>query len=243
MTTFTLSLDYDRPAALLRPDAHGQPRQIALVIDWEHKTITVETRAPNLDGIPETRWRGMEDAYPLPPLVDATQLREWVKEEVLPRAAPLAETYETVWEDVEQYGRFPGHEREKEEFDTWMSCDAEPPLHDGGLWPVEDWLSGGVDEVGPETTDAAIEELTDTIVDEAAAENVVFVAGREAVRAYLLDYRQELRDAIPEPDTYEIRGYEVLERVPRAYSRQSSSTLYLPLEWANKRVKVVRLDP
>jgi len=45
------------------------------------------------------------------------------------------------------------------------------------------------------------------------------------------------------PDRYEIEGYEVLERVPRRYSRQSSATLYLPLEWANKRVKVVRLDP
>ena len=47
----------------------------------------------------------------------------------------------------------------------------------------------------------------------------------------------------PAPDRYEIEGYEVLERTPRAYSRQSSATLYLPLEWANKRVKVVRLDP
>lgn len=44
------------------------------------------------------------------------------------------------------------------------------------------------------------------------------------------------------PDRYEIEGYEVLERVPRAYSGQSSATLYLPLEWANKRVKVVRLE-
>jgi len=44
------------------------------------------------------------------------------------------------------------------------------------------------------------------------------------------------------PDRYEIEGYEALERVPRAYSGQSSATLYLPLGWANKRVKVVRLD-
>jgi len=45
------------------------------------------------------------------------------------------------------------------------------------------------------------------------------------------------------PDHYKIEGYEVLERVPRAYSRQSSATLYLPKEWGNKRVKVVRIDP
>jgi len=53
----------------------------------------------------------------------------------------------------------------------------------------------------------------------------------------------ETGEEISRPDRYEIEGYEVLERVPRAYSRQSSATLYLPLEWANKRVKVVRLDP
>jgi len=34
---------------------------------------------------------------------------------------------------------------------------------------------------------------------------------RETARAYLLDYRQDLRDAIPEPDCYQIRGYAVLE--------------------------------
>ena len=54
---------------------------------------------------------------------------------------------------------------------------------------------------------------------------------------------QTMREETPAtPDHYEIDGYEVIERVPRAYSRQSSATLYLPLEWANKRVKVVRID-
>jgi len=241
MTTFALSLDYDRPVALLESDGDGQPRHILLVIDWASKIISVETRAHDDNARSEYRWRGMEDVYSLPPLVDATQLREWVAEEVLPRAAPLADAYETVWEGVERFGRFPGHEDEKEEFDRWMSCDAEPPLHDGGLWPVEDWLSGGVDEVDPETTDAAIEELTDTIVDEAAAENVVFVAGREAVRAYLLDYRQDLRDAIPEPDVYEIQGYEVVEKVAKPSG--TTARVWVPKSWEGKRVKIVRIEP
>lgn len=241
MAPLTLALDYDRPTALLQPDAHGQPRQIALVIDWEHKTISAETRDPNLDGIPETRWRGLEDAYPLPPLVDATRLREWVEEEVLPRALPLLEAYQTVWVDVDQYGRFPGHEREKEVFDRWMLCDAKPPLHDGGLWSVAEWLSGGVEEISPETTDAAIESLADSIVDEAAAENVVVVGGREAVRAYLLDYRQELRDAIPEPDCYQIRGYAVLERTAKNFAGTAHVTV--PRKYSGKRVKIVVLEP
>jgi hypothetical protein len=242
MTPLTISLNYDRPTALLQPDAHGQPRQIALVIDWEHKTITVETRDPSDNGAPDRWWRGLADAYQLPPLVDATQLREWVETEVLPRAAPLAEAYRTVWEDIEQFGRFPGREQEKGDFDAWMDR-AEPPTHDGGLWTVTDWLAGGVEEVLETTSDEDLRRLSQEIVDEAAGENEVLIGGDEAVLAHLIKVRlQRQEDASRSPDRYEIEGYEVLERVPRAYSRQSSATLYLPLEWANKRVKVVRLE-
>lgn len=241
MTTFTLSLDYDYPTALLEPDGDGQPRQINLVIDWRDAVISAETRAHDNNTQSEYRRRGMEDAYPLPPLVDATRLREWVEVEVLPRATPLLEAYQTVCVDVDQFGRFPRHEEDKEEFDRWMLCDAEPPLHEGGLWSVVDWLSGGVEEVGPGTTDAAIEELADTIVNEAASENVVLVGGREAVRAYLLDYRQDLRDAIPAPDRYEIEGYEVVEKAAKPSG--TTARVWVPKSWEGKRVKIVRIDP
>ena len=65
----------------------------------------------------------------------------------------------------------------------------------------------------------------------------------EALSSMSKVFTQELALLDHTPDRYEIEGYEVLERVPRHYSGQSSATLYLPLEWANKRVKVVRLDP
>lgn len=240
MTAFTLSLDYDCPVALLEPDGDGQPRRIHLVIDWASKIISAETRAHDDNTQSEYRWRGMEDAYQLPPLVDATQLREWVDEEVLPRALPLLEAYQTVWEDVDQFGRFPGHEDEKQDFDAWMATH-EPPTHEGGLWSVADWLAGGVEEVSHETTDAAIEALADRIVEEAAAENVVLVGGREAVRAYLLGYRQDLQDAIPEPDRYEIQGYEVLEKTARATG--TTARVLVPRSWVEKRVKIVRIEP
>jgi len=242
MAPLTLSLDYSAPAALLQPDARGQPRTILLVIDWEQATITAETRDPSDNGIPETRWRGMEDAYSLPPLVDATKLREWVAEEVLPRAAPLADAYETVWEDVERFGRFPGHEDEKAEFDRWMAMH-EPPTHTGGLWRVAEWLPDAADEVFPNSPDERLQRIALEIEHEAEVAGVVFAEGDGAVLALLKRIREELRGRPSgTPDRYEIEGYEVLERVPRAYSRQSSATLYLPLEWANKRVKVVRLE-
>ena len=243
MAPLTLSLDYSAPAALLQPDARGQPRTILLVIDWEHATITAETRDPNLDGMPERRWRGMEDAYPLPPLVDATRLREWVETEVLPRAAPLTDAYRTVWEDVDKYGRFPGHEDEKAEFDRWMAMH-EPPTHTGGLWRVAEWLPDVADEVFPDSTDERLQRIALEIEHEAEVDGVVFAEGDGAVLALLKQVRDEMQEGSRSrsPDRYEIEGYEVLERVPRAYSRQSSATLYLPLEWANKRVKVVRLE-
>jgi hypothetical protein len=240
MNSLTISLDYDAPAALLQPDARGQPRRINLVIDWRDAVISAETRAHDDNTQSEYRWRGMEDAYPLPPLVDAAQLREWVEEEALPRALPLLEAYQTVWDDVDQFGRFPGHEEDKQDFDAWMATH-EPPTHEGGLWSVVDWLSGGVEEVSHETTDAAIEALADRIVEEAAAENVVLVGGREAVRAYLLDYRRDLRDAIPAPDRYEIEGYEVLEKTARATG--TTARVLVPRSWAGKRVKIVRGEP
>lgn len=245
MAPLKLSLDYDCPVALLESDGDGQPRQINLVIDWRDAVISAETRAHDDNARSEYRWRGMEDAYLLPPLVDATQLREWVAEEVLPRAAPLADAYKTVWEDVEKFGRFPGHEDEKAEFDRWMAMN-EPPTHTGGLWRVAEWLPDIADEVFPDSTDERLQRIALEIEHEAEADGVVFAEGDGAVLALLKQVRDEMREAGPlgcTPDRYEIEGYEVLERVPRAYSRQSSATLYLPLEWANKRVKVVRLDP
>jgi len=241
MPHLKLSLNYSAPAALLQPDARGQPRHILLVIDWEHATITAETRDPNLDGMPETRWRGLEDAYPLPPLVDATKLREWVADKVLPRAAPLVDAYRTVREDVDKYGRFPGHEEEKVEFDRWMS-EAEPPTHTGGLWRVAEWLPDIADEVFPDSTDERLQRIALEIEHEAEIAGVVFAEGDGAVLALLKVVRDGMQEGPRSPDRYEIEGYEILERVPRAYSRQSSATLYLPLEWANKRVKVVRLE-
>ena len=62
-----------------------------------------------------------------------------------------------------------------------------------------------------------------------------------ALRAYLLDYRQDLRDAIPAPDRYEIEGYEVVEKVAKPSG--TTARVWVPKSWEGKRVKIVRLDP
>lgn len=243
MTPLTLNLNYVAPVDLLEATARGQPRTILLLINWQEQTISAETKDPEDNTQPETRWHGLEDAYSLPPLTDATQLRQWVEDEVLPRAAPLAEAYQTIWEDVKCFGRFPGHEREKEDFDAWMDR-AEPPTHAGRLWSVEDWLAGGVPEIRAETPDDnSLLRIACDIHHEAEQANVVLIGGGPAVIRHLQNLRDGLREAPDTPDRYEIEGYEVLERVPRLYQGHSSCTLNLPPEYANKRVKVVRIDP
>jgi len=185
----------------------------------------------------ERRWNGLETAYVLPQGVDAARLRAWVEEEVVPRARPLADAFEAEWDDLRKVGRFPGHEREKEDFDTWMAIRAEPPLHMGGLWTVEDWLEYGI-EVRPDSTDEDLKRLASEIVLEAEENNdAVIVGGVEAV----LDYLRSLRDSLREPDIFEITGYEVIEKVAKASG--STARVWVPKTWTGKRVKIVRLDP
>lgn len=41
-------------------------------------------------------------------------------------------------------------------------------------------------------------------------------------------------------DTFQIRGYEVIEKVVTAAG--TSGKIYLPVNWIGKRVKVVRIE-
>jgi len=186
-------------------------RGILLVIDWEGRTISAETRGPEVRVYSEYRWRGRESAYILPPLVDAAALRAWVEDEVVPRAAPLAEAYQVVYDGVEAYGRFPGHEREKEEFDAWMATRAEPPLHGGGLWSVGEWLAGESCGVRADSTDEDLQEIAADIHADALTQNIVLIGGEAAVLDYLKEIRAEAR-ASPAGLVADLRGRGVPEK-------------------------------
>ena len=211
MSHFTVDIEYVLATALLKTNSHDVARDILLVIDWEGRAISAETRDPEEHTTSEYRWRGREDAYTLPPLVDATRLQTWVAEEVVPRAEPLAEAYQTVYEDVEAYGRFPGHEDEKAEFDRWMAIEAAPPLHDGGLWPVEEWLAGDTCGVRPDTTDERLKAIAGGIQISADQEAVVLIGGEAAVVEHLQGLREEAR-ASPAGLLADLRGRGVPEK-------------------------------
>jgi len=237
----TSNLDFDKATALLeRASGHREPvpRNIYLVIDWVNKEINVETKDPDDHTVSEARWNGLEDAYPLPQGVDASRLRAWVDQEVVPRAQPLADAFRVVYDGSRRVGRFPGYyEDKKYHFDEWMAIHAEPPQHSGGLWSVEDWLEGSVDEVRPDSSDEDLVVLANEIVEEADEANVVLAGGIEGV----LDYLRALRDSLRAPDLYEIEGYEVIEKTARATG--TSARVWVPKNWAGKRVKIIRLDP
>ncbi len=193
------SLKYTFPTDLLEATPGGVARDIYLIVDWEQRTISAETRGPETRGThSEYEWRGRQSAYSLPALVDAAALRDWVAAEVVPRATPLADAYELVYEDVDPYGRFPGHEAGKGDFDHWMATEAAPPLHDGGLWDVREWLAGDQCGVRATTTDDQLVAIADVILLDAGREDIVLVGGRSAVLEYLRDVRDE--EESPGPD-------------------------------------------
>jgi len=237
----TTNLEFSKATALLE-QASGYrgpvPRNINLVVDWANREIYAETRNPDDRAVSEARWNGLEDAYPLPQGVDASKLREWAEQEVVPRAQPLADAFGVVYDGSRRVGRFPGdNEDKKYHFDEWMALFAEPPQHSGGLWSVEDWLEGCVDEVRPDSSDEDLVVLANEIVEEADEANVVLVGGIGEV----FDYLRTLRDSLRGPDLYEIEGYEVVEKTARATG--TSARVWVPRAWAGKRVKIVRLDP
>lgn len=237
----TLDLVFEKPTELLEPSSNHRgavPRDILLVINWQDGEIYAETKDPGDRFIAGTRWAGIEDAYILPSNVNAALLREWVEEEVVPRAQPLADAFEIVCDvNGNLKGAFPGMEEEKLEFDKWLACDAEPPTHGGGLWTVEEWLEGGVPEITSDLTDDDLVDLAGDIVREAEEQNVVLIGGAEAVFYHLC----EILDSVRGPDTYEIRGYEVVEKVARATG--TTAHVFVPVSWVGKRVKIVRIEP
>ena len=196
--SFTIDLPaFTGPAALVEPDDEWRPQQILLVINWVNRSITVETRMRCNDGCPETRWRGLEDAYVLPPNVDATELRDWIEREVVPRATPLAEAFRVDCDGMKCYGCFTDAREEKFEFDRWISVEAEPPQHDLEIWGVREWVDPGeaIDlGLAKDTADEGLEALADVLLEIANYHRVVLVGGRREV----LEYLRELRDTLME---------------------------------------------
>ena len=184
--------DYEHPTALVELDPDGKPNEILLVIDWAGRTISVET-PEQFDYSDEAWLRDRVDIYDIPPNVDATELRTWVEEEVVPRAQPLADVFEIVTRNGKQWGEFPGREDVRKGFHAWMGIHARPPTYDWEVWEVSDYLPD-LPESMSTISDEEIELLADRALKYAACDGVVFIGGREAVREFLAASRERLRE-------------------------------------------------
>jgi len=190
-------LKYDRPTDLLEP-AHCTrmgvvPKDIYLVINWESQIIYIGKRKPEYrEGAAEVRCGGREDAYRLSPSIDASRLRYWVEDEILPRVEPLAKAYRgDLYDPAEdqESRRFPGREVAKAKFDVWMTVAARPPRHSGGLMTADGWLDTGLSEVRPDSSDSELKRFAEMIVADTAVMNIIIVGGEDTVFEYLRDFR------------------------------------------------------
>lgn len=198
--TFSNSTDLLEPA--YRTWMGVVQKDIFLVINWVNREIYAETRAPEYTDIfaVEVRCNGREDAYKLPLRVDASRLRYWVEDEILPRIKPLIEAYKDVYYDPaedHESRRFPGYEHTKIKFNEWMARAARPPRHSGGLMTADGWLDPGVPEVRADSTDGELKRLAEMIVAGAAIIDIIIDGGEDSVLDYLRDYRgfKALREA------------------------------------------------
>jgi len=182
---------YEHPTALVEFGDDGRQNEILLVIDWAGRTISVETRE-QFDYTDEAWLRDLVDIYDLPENVDATELRAWVEEEVVPRAQPLADVFEIVTRNGKRWGEFRGVEDARKGFHVWMGIHARPPTYDWEVWEVSDYLPD-LPESMSTISDEEIELLADRALKYAACDGVVFIGGREAVREFLVASRERLR--------------------------------------------------
>jgi len=72
---------YDSALALTEINYAGRTqrqRNIVLLIDWENKTVSVETRSPDISGIPSREYFGIVTTVYLPLNVDASYIHAYV---------------------------------------------------------------------------------------------------------------------------------------------------------------------
>ena len=172
---------YDSPVALIETNCAGQsPRQapILLCIDWGEGTITAYA-APRIDNsVTAYEWHGHQTTFNLPPHVDASRLREWAEEYVLPHANKIRAGYESVWDGSNHVASFTPEARavlENLQYSLGdsmgQSASCLPVLDHGGLWDVSEWareaLAGKITADTPDDQLAAmVAELAETAEDE-----------------------------------------------------------------------------
>jgi putative transposon-encoded protein len=245
----TTKLKYDDPIALVTENPMSSTTEqtpIYLEVDWQEETIIATTYDLQRDGMPMAIYHDLISLFRLPDNVNAYRLKGWVDKHALPLIEQVAAGFSAEWDGSNMVGSFPRSDEGRSTFeilDDWFRCEAEPPTHEGGLMHIRDWLLDAdplpESDLSPLTTDEEIETLATRIEADAAGLNYVLAGD-------ICDTLRELRDDMQEeaiaslPDTYEIEGYEVIEKTAKRFG--NSGHVAVPCAWVGHRVKIVRVD-
>jgi hypothetical protein len=191
---------YESKTALIEETRNCEQRPILLEIDWDNEKIIVYTR--DNDGSTDGNvWHGLASVYKLTPNIDATELREWVQSEILPRAEKLMSAFSAEWDGSNRKGQWKeivstGEDVGQLDAEISQLCgdDREVPQLRGdgpGLWDVREWAAVTLEECNKDTTDAEIETLAQRIESAADSDNVV-LCGPD-LREYLTSRRDDLK--------------------------------------------------
>lgn len=184
--------EYPARTDLIIPDYPLQfprMRSVYLVVDWDFKTVAIESRNYTIDGTPIGEWIGRIWTFKLPSLIDAVEICGFITEEILPRLEQIEAQYDTKWDGHNWVPDWKGskHERIRERVAELLE-DA-PLLDHGGLYSAEDWYQLEHPGVTADTTDFELEEMIPLLEIDAAMDNVIL----EGLKEYLYNLRDEKR--------------------------------------------------
>ena len=148
-------IDYNRKSELIEENYSGQhPEQmpIYLVINWADNVVYCETRCKNIDGCPMVEWLNIGMRFNLPDNVDASELHDYIEDNVMPQISKAAGCFDTYYNGNNQIGNFEGYESLYVGYCEWSNsydvvyADIESLLDDvpvndyGGLWSFDEYF-------------------------------------------------------------------------------------------------------
>lgn len=192
---------FESPIDLVEVNIPGQfPRQVPiyLKIDWEDEEVYVETRDYQIDGTPMREFYGLVSVFRLPDNIDATQLAETVRDDLMDIFDAAAENFEINWNGHNWIGHIDEnlHFSLSEKIHDVMSSIT---YDDWGLWSFDEWYANDMPNIDKRLKemdsidDPRIEELADELIDDAKNNYyVIFDEPHYQIVQYLKDRYEEL---------------------------------------------------
>ncbi len=160
--------DYPSPTELIQLNPPGQqPRQVPIYLccDWGRGQVVLEVANTSFADTPAYEWQGHRTCWNLPENIDATAIRQWVQDYVVPLADKVQGGYRLREQQGESVAFLTSKaKRHLEMLDQLLDWDSYkvsiPLLQQGGVvTPELRFWDEAKERVGPSMTDAELEHL------------------------------------------------------------------------------------